>query len=128
LRSGPSSPARFSLPGPQSSTPPRARAPLDQAAAAQTLKADRHPRIQFTFLDSSSGHRQPEDAPAQEAKRCQQIDESLSQPVTSRTQAIEKLQWYALRWKIETSTRFPRYFTAQPKISPHSLQSDQRYH
>jgi hypothetical protein len=30
--------------------PPTARAPLDQAAAAQTLKADRHPRIQFTFL------------------------------------------------------------------------------
>jgi hypothetical protein len=50
LRSGPSSPAIFSLPGPQSSTPPTARAPLDQAAAAQTLKADRHPRIQFTFL------------------------------------------------------------------------------
>lgn len=23
-------------------------------------------------------------------------------PVTSRVQAIEKLQWYALRWKIET--------------------------
>ncbi len=23
-------------------------------------------------------------------------------PVTSRAQAIEKLQWYALRWKIET--------------------------
>jgi hypothetical protein len=27
-------------------------------------------------------------------------------PVQSRRDAIEKLEWYAMRWKIEVSTRF----------------------
>jgi len=31
-------------------------------------------------------------------------------PVSSRTDAIEKLEWYALRWKIEGKREFPRTF------------------
>ena len=57
-------------------------------------KQKRYPPLTLTVL-----HAQERDAP----KGCEAIDWKLitDLPVRSRVEAIEKLDWYALRWKIE---------------------------
>lgn len=44
-------------------------------------------------------------------------------PVTSRTQAIEKLQWYAMRWKIET---FHKILKSGCKVEQSKLRTAER--
>lgn len=44
-------------------------------------------------------------------------------PVTSRTQAIEKLQWYATRWKIET---FRKIMKSGCKVEQSKLRTSER--
>jgi hypothetical protein len=57
-------------------------------------KQKRYPPLTLTVI-----HAQERDAP----KGCEAIDWKLitDLPVRSRVEAIEKLEWYALRWKIE---------------------------
>jgi hypothetical protein len=58
-------------------------------------KQGRYPALKLTVLHATERGKPPGRDP---------IDWKLitNLPVTSRAQAIEKLQWYALRWKIET--------------------------
>jgi hypothetical protein len=44
-------------------------------------------------------------------------------PVTSRTQAIEKLQWYATRWRIET---FHKIMKSGCKVEESKLRTSER--
>lgn len=60
-----------------------------------TLKQKRYPALQLTVI-----HAQQRDAPPGRPGIEWKLLTNL--PVQSRAQAIEKLDWYAMRWKIET--------------------------
>ncbi|MEX3969707.1 hypothetical protein [Paraburkholderia caribensis] len=61
-------------------------------------KQSRYPALQLTVL-----HAQERDPPAGRALIEWKFITNL--PVRSRAEAIEKLDWYAMRWKIETFTK-----------------------
>ncbi len=58
-------------------------------------KQNRHPDLQLTELHATERGR-PQDRDPIDWKPLTDL------PITSRVEAIEKLQWYAMRWKIET--------------------------
>jgi len=67
---------------------------LRRATCPQSENKSGYPPLTLTVI-----HAQERDAP----KGCEAIDWKLitDLPVQSRVEAIEKLDWYALRWKIE---------------------------